>query len=178
MTKLIISDTQYIKITNTNTDYIDADYIDTENNATIRFGYYDIFGFCYLLEKSNKIQQLLAGENIIDECSIQNLGLDWNQCATNARKLGKFIDYYFLSNDQKRIPPYFNSWLYNDKQGNIIFKITPIYPWHNTTKKAHPEKISYKEWIKDYKPTIKTMIPKENISKWIEQAKELRGEIK
>ena len=81
--------------------------------------------------------------------------------------------YHFEGNTHKQIQPYFESWLYNNKEGNIIFEITPFYPWHNVTKKANPEKISYKKWIKDYKAVVKTIIPKENLKQWITQAEEV-----
>ena len=47
--------------------------------------------------------------------------------------------------------------MYNDKDGNIIFEITPCYPWN-----------------KDYKPAVQIMIPKERLEKWLPQAKKLK----
>ena len=81
-----------------------------------------------------------------------------------------------MCNDHLQIRPYYNSWLYNDEQGNIIFEITPFYPWFYVTKKTNKEKVSYKEWIENYKPTIKTIIPHKNLKKWIIQAEHMKKE--
>ncbi len=84
------------------------------------------------------------------------------------------MQYFFFSNDHKQIRPYYNSWLFNDPEGNIVFEITPFYPYVYETKKSHPDFITYKQFMKDYKLAVKTFIPKENLKQWIEQAKEIK----
>ena len=179
--KFIISDTQYIKIIPESFDkddcevciQFDIDYIDEEHNICIRFGYKQLSSFCYSIAQSGRIQKLIDGKMIFDQ--VTDLGFQCNRYFEGLIKHTDIIEkYHFVGNDHKRISPCFNSWLYNDKDGNIWFEITPFYPWHGTNKRSYPEKISYKEWIKDYKPTLKTMIPKENLLQWIEQAKELK----
>ena len=180
--KFIISDTQYLKISfdSMNKDdcevcvHCDIDYVDEEKNISVRFGYDTISSFCYFIARSERIQKLLRGENVFDEKIANDLGFEWNQYYEGLMQKTDIIEkYHFEGNTHKQIQPYFESWLYNNKEGNIIFEITPFYPWHNVTKKANPEKISYKKWIKDYKAVVKTIIPKENLKQWITQAEEV-----
>ena len=176
--KYMISDTQYLQINLEciNDDeckicaQIDIDYIDEEKNICIKFGNEALSDFCYKILESGFIKKLINGEMTIDSSITDDLGFECNQYFNGIKKKSIVINYLFGSNDHKQIRPYFNSWMYNDKDGNVIFEITPFYPWHYETKKSCPEKISYKKWIKDYKPVIKTIVPKENLKKWIKQA--------
>lgn len=181
--KFIISDTQYLKVNPEPMEkddcevcaHCDIDYIDEEKNIFIKFGYDFTSSFCYFIAESGRMQKLIDGEMVLDDNISNNPGFEWNQYYEGLIKDTNVIEkYHFESNAHKKIRPFFDSWTYNDKDGNIVFEITPFYPWHNVTKKTHPEKISYKEWIKDYKPVIKTVIPKENLKQWIVQAKELK----
>jgi hypothetical protein len=61
------------------------------------------------------------------------------------------------------------TWIYNDKQGNIIFEITPRYPGLFAEDKS-VIKISFEEWMKTYKPFIVRIISPEVAHQWIEQA--------
>src|SRR6185295_2879963 len=45
------------------------------------------------------------------------------------------------------------TWIYNDKTGNIILEVTPLYPDLFTEDKS-TIKISYDVWIKSYKPFL------------------------
>jgi hypothetical protein len=71
-------------------------------------------------------------------------------------------------------PDFLDSWLYSDHEGNIIFEITPSYPWFYYDADEHPEKqpnyVPYEEWIKNYKPLVIKKIPRDVAEKWIEQA--------
>ena len=181
LTKFVISDTQYLKI---NPECIhddeckfcaniDLDYIDEANKITIRFGYDHFPSFCSFISKFGRIQQLINNEAIFDDSS-NDLGFEWNQFYQGLIKDTDVLEkYHFESNSHKQIRPYFNSWLYNDKDGNVIFEITPFYPWHGESKKSNPDFITYKQFMKNYKPILKTIIPKENLIQWIAQAKEL-----
>lgn len=182
ITKFIISDTKYLKI---NPEPIgkddcevcahcDIDYVNEEKNIIIRFGYEEISSFCYFIIKSGYIQKLIKGKIMLESSITQDLGLEINQFSKGLQKSNNHFKYHCWSNDHKQTRPYFNSWMYNDKDGNIIFEITPFYPWHGETKKSNPDFITYKKFMKDYKPTVKTIIPKEHLLKWIDQAKELK----
>jgi len=65
------------------------------------------------------------------------------------------------------------TWLYNDNEDNIIFEITPAYPWLYYDPEEHPEKkkgfIPYDEWIKTYKPYVIRTIPKNIAEQWLKQ---------
>jgi hypothetical protein len=63
-----------------------------------------------------------------------------------------------------------DSWLYNDKDGNIIFEITPTYPSYYTEPETSTDYISYEEWIKSYKPFLIRKIPVEVARQWLDQA--------
>jgi len=182
LTKFIISATQYLKVAPEPIEKddcefcarCDIDYVDEEKNITIRFGYEDNSSFCYFISEYNFIQKLITGKMVLDKSITEDLGFEWNQFFKDNKKKTAASTYLCWSNSHKQIRPYFSSWMYNDKEGNIIFEITPFYPWHGETKKSNPEFITYKKFMKDYKPTIKTVIPKENIVKWIDQAQELK----
>lgn len=63
-----------------------------------------------------------------------------------------------------------STWIYNDKDGNIILEITPDYPWYDCTPEEYENYIPYEEWIKTYKPLVIKKIPKDVAQKWVEQA--------
>lgn len=151
---------------------MDIDYVDEKNNIYITFGYEFIDEFYLFLAESERIQKLLQGKMCLPK-NTKNLGLELNEIYQNNKHSHNILEYHWVSNSHKQVRPYYNSWLYNDKNKNIIFEITPFYPWFGATKKEHPEKISYKKWIKDYKPIVNVIIPEENIKKWIDQANEL-----
>ena len=179
--KYKISDTQYLQIIPQclhgdqclTCTMVDFDYIDEVAKTNIRFGYDFIDSFSCKFTEGDYIQDLIKGLKKIDVTISVDLGIESNQFFSGRQLTNIFMQYYFLGNNHKHIKPYYNSWLYNDKDGNIIFEITPSYPWHYETKRTCPEKISYTKWLQNYKPTVITMIPKENIKQWIDQAKEL-----
>lgn len=181
ITKFMISDTEYLIINpecihenecETCTE-IDIDYVNEKNNLCIRFGYKPFRSFCNFIINSEVIQELINGTRTLDKNIINDVGFEWNEYFAGKRGPTKADQYFWVSNDHKQIRPYYSSWLYNDEEANVIFKITPDYPWHYETKKTCPEKISYNEWIKNYKPIVKTIVSKENLKQWITQAKEL-----
>ena len=182
VSKLIISDTQYLKINPEcihddeckSCANIDIDYVDEEKNICLRFGYEHAKSFCYFIAEYGFVQKLLAGEMILDKIAIGDPGVEWNKYPKGIRGTKETNMFHFFGNAHKQIPPYFDGWMYNDKDGNVIFEITPFYPWHGKTKKSNSDFISYKKFMKDYKPAVQTMIPKERLKKWISQAKKLK----
>ena len=66
------------------------------------------------------------------------------------------------------------TWLYNDTNGSIIFEVTPLYV---AREPEDIDYISYKEWIKDYKPYLIRKIPKEVAQKWLKDANVIVEEI-
>ncbi|MBP9765135.1 hypothetical protein KBD08_02250 [Candidatus Babeliales bacterium] len=118
------------------------------------------------------MQQLLRGEMVKDPRI--DLGFQLNEYWQEKINIKDSLKYHFESNSHKQIRPYYNSWLYNNEHGDIVFEITPFYPWCGRTKKSNPEKIPYKIWIQDYKSVLKVIIPKENVATWIDQAAALK----
>lgn len=179
--KFMITDQQYIKITSDTTFEqgnclacinCDVDYVDEKKGSIIRFGYEQANQFYGGFGTMNFIQDLIENKKILDQNITPDLGFEWNQFYQGFIKdTDIFKKYHFASNNHKQIRPYYNSWFYNDKDGNIIFEITPFYPFHYETKKSHPNFITYKQFMKDYKPSLKITIPKERLIEWNEQAK-------
>ena len=180
LTKFVISDTQYLII---NPECIspdecefcanvDIDYVDTEKNVCIRFGYKSFQGFCRFLANYELFSNLIKGEMVLDSTIDGYLGIEWNKYFEGKIKKTEVSKYHCWSNSHKLVRPYFSSWMYNDEKSDIIFEITPFYPWHGQ-KKSTPGYVTYKEFMKDYKPVLRTIIPKESLKLWIGQAKEL-----
>ena len=181
LTRFKISETQYLKINPESIGVneckfcanIDIVYVDEERNTYIQFGYEHFPSFCYFIAKYDRIKKLIKGEMVLDSSAAKKLGIEWNEYFEGIIKDTDVGEYHFFGNSHKQIRPYFDGWMYNDENGNIIFEITPSYPWSDPKQKSHPDKISFKQFMKDYKPVIKTMIPKENLKQWIKQAEML-----
>ena len=66
----------------------------------------------------------------------------------------------------------FQSWIYNDSDGNIIFEMTPMYTTHYDDKEFEYS-VLYEQWIKDYKPFLKRKIPRNVAQEWLLQANKI-----
>ncbi|MBP9765470.1 hypothetical protein KBD08_04000 [Candidatus Babeliales bacterium] len=187
--KFIISSHQYLQvntddlqIVQSNQDYsnwsksINVTYIDTKKNISLFFANHKARSFCYFFIEYEETQKLLQNEKGLSKNIVNDLGFEWNQFFKGDSKSNKAFKYHWMCNDHTEIRPYYNSWLYNDHDGNIIFEITPFYPWHNVTAKTNPEKIPYKEWIKSYISIVKIIIPKNKFKQWITYAKKMKKE--
>lgn len=64
------------------------------------------------------------------------------------------------------------TWMYNDKNGNIILEITPEYPYLFTNGKRKIKK-PFQEWLKSYKPLVVRIVPVEVAVQWLEQANKI-----
>jgi len=62
----------------------------------------------------------------------------------------------------------YSTWLYNSKNGDIIFEITPFYPYlyEDDAKKIT---ISFDEWLKSYQPTRVRTISHELAQEWLQK---------
>ncbi len=133
------------------------------------FGASDAGSFCstiqYIAPKLLNNQQMLP-------LSMQGkLGTHNNNYFMALSEDDTYLNYHFFGNSHIRKRPYFNSWLYNDEQCNIIFEITPRYPWNDEdeTHLNHPDFIPYIEFIKNYQTTIIRTIEPKYLHQWIEQ---------
>lgn len=183
ITKFLISNEQYIKVhfeqlkkvystVCISCFQVDVDYIDEKNNYHIRFGYDAVQNICYFIRQSSQIQSLLREQSKLSN-KIADLGFELNQFTAGKQAYNEDFKYLWLSNDHKQVPPYYNSWMYNDKKGNIIFEITPFYPWFDESEKKYSKKIPYEEWIKNYKSIVKVIIPLQRLEEWMLQAKKM-----
>ncbi|MBP9764817.1 hypothetical protein KBD08_00590 [Candidatus Babeliales bacterium] len=150
----------------------DVDYVDEELGLTIKFGQTEADMFYGGFGTTDYVEDLINNKKYFDQDVTPDLGFEWNQFFQGLIKDTDVLEnYHFVGNDHTEKRPYFNSWFYNDKDGNIIFEITPFYPWHYATKKQCPDKIPYKEWIKNYQVIVRKVIPKETLIAWDKQAK-------
>jgi len=72
-----------------------------------------------------------------------------------------------------------STWLYNNTNGDIVLEVTPDYKWHFSVLEGKPEDpnfVTYEEFMKDYNPLLRRVIPREIATEWLDQAmKAYRG---
>jgi hypothetical protein len=187
ITKFVITDKQYLKISHDTLpieklsdiencceySYIDIRYVDEDKNISILIGSYDTSSFSNKMATSKLLANVLEGKAVYDKTVNGDLGFLYNQYREEI--IDSFIgfDYSFLAKFDREVGSAVESWLYNDKEGNIIFEITPLYPWNDPVLRKDPRRVTYKKFMKNYKPILQTIIPKESIRQWIKQGKEL-----
>ena len=148
------------------------DYVDEENGLIIRFGYTEaetfngVFGY-------RRINELLNNELFFDNKTRRDPGFEYNQYCQDLIKDTDVVDkYFFESNSHTDMSSYYTSWFYNDKDGNIIFEISPYYRWFNVEDaEIQPGFVTYKDFMKDYQIIVRKVIPKETLIGWNNQAK-------
>ncbi len=78
---------------------------------------------------------------------------------------------YKIWNTNKDANPYVTTWMYNDHEGNIIFEVTKFYKWSMQEDDLDdPEFETFDEFMKDYKPLIHRVIPRDAAIAWLDQA--------
>ncbi len=178
--KFMLADKQYIYILpkDMEKDYcavcIECDifYVDENEGLKIKFGntevdsFYGIFGF-------KGSEELLKNKLFFDVNVRKDPGFEYNQYCQDIIKKSDVVDkYFFCSNSHKDDDLLYTSWFYNDKNGNIIFEISPFYPWFNV---ENPQNnvgfVTYEAFMKNYKVVIHKMISKKIFLQWLQQAK-------
>lgn len=141
------------------------------------FGYYVRDSLKEMLEK------VLQGDLILDESIKKSLGYYQAQdYKKNNRKNLKYVateaghrmwvgNYYHLFSSSDSYQQ--DSWLYNNQDGDIVFEITPSYPWFFTAPREGEIVIKYSEWLKQYRPYVVRKISKEVVQNWITQLDKL-----
>jgi hypothetical protein len=122
------------------------------------------------------LKKNLNGGKEIDKSLKKDIGYLWNEdlnCVeSNISQEEEFdwIGQKYLLWSQRGIA----TWLY-EKEGKFILEITPVYRWHfkDPTPKEKGEYITYKQFIKNYKPYVVTEISADTIREWLEQTKYL-----
>ena len=127
------------------------------------------------------LKKSIEGKLRLHESLTQNLGIMQNEYYQN--KPGFFqvptpnssstywvgFNYDLFSSFGDGITPV-TTWLYNDKDNNIILEVTKDYRWHFMQLEDAPEKsefIAYEDFMKDYKPLIHRTIPRDIAVKWL-----------
>ncbi len=121
------------------------------------------------------LNNTLQNNHQLNSYLTDNIGYYWNYALNQKYKHDQIFgdDYDILNN--------FNIWsrynqstfLYNDHQGNVIFEITPLYPYTYAYGKKKRTYGYFLKWMQSYKPTFKSVISKETVLKWIEQTQEI-----
>lgn len=152
-----------------------------ESNINIELLYFDFFRYVNVLAK----QLSLGFENnlIMHESIIKNIGFYENQYRQKryrknlTYKTGSNGGKYWIGSQYLLFSAYGNvnqnSWLYNDNDGNIVFELTPIYPWFYSDPGPGETFIKYSDWMKQYQPLLKRIIPKEVAQEWLVKLQEL-----
>lgn len=127
------------------------------------------------LNKSLKNQLQLP--SFIDE----DIGLLWNKELNNTKEWSMSIkDQHIFNNTESlgeyilfstpgNTDPSLATWIYNNKNGDIVLEITPQYTGHFDDPKDGENFITYDEFIKNYKPLFITIISPSTAKKWIQQ---------
>jgi hypothetical protein len=63
----------------------------------------------------------------------------------------------------------YSTWIYN-KNSNIIFEITPQYPFLIYPNRSDPHHIPFKKWILNYKPYFTATLSHEIAQQWLDTA--------
>ncbi len=117
----------------------------------------------------NKDIGLLWSDELLDKP-----GLEYNMIEGRPYWVG--LSHSLLSSSEND-PQLTHTWLYLDWNDNIIFEVTPSYPWtfgrKPKTKKEKAEYITYEEFVKSYKPLVKIELSKEIAQQWLKQANEM-----
>lgn len=147
----------------------DLNIIFISKEKTIAFGYEDAGSFCFSLQQI--IPKLLNNQLAIPTILQNKLGIMCNEYFMSLATDNSCMNYLLFSNSHRQERPYYSSWLYNDMRGNIIFEITPQYPWNDEDEndRNHPDFISYAEFIKNYQPTIIRTIDPKYLQQWLNQ---------
>jgi hypothetical protein len=131
----------------------------------------------------SRLNKVINSKLFLHESLIQNLGLMWNQkfqkksnnffmTSTTDGKSSYWIGLnYEVGGTFNDANPYVTTWLYNDNAGDIILEVTPFYKWSMQEQEPEdPDFISYDEFVKNYKPLIHRVVPRDVAMVWLEQA--------
>jgi hypothetical protein len=143
-------------------------HIDGESTTTV---------FLYALEKL--LKKSLFGNLVLDDSLDNNPGYMWNEWINNNSR--SYIQYTDINNDtywvgmRYKLSSYdeYAAWIYNDKNYNIIFEVTPSYPFGYIDQENSEEVVKYKKWLESYQPILKTIISPEIAHQWIAQAQDM-----
>jgi hypothetical protein len=195
MKKLIFTLSEYESIeikTEDNIDFNTVDFCCTEIQAHLfnikvqQFCIGEETAGAFFIALIGNLKKAVTNNLQLHESLKQNLGLMYNQyCHEMPHQTPEFImavtsdgtSKYWVGVDYKiwstynTTTPKLTTWLYNDHTGNIIFEVNPLYKWSFFPDDLQdPEFLTYDEFMKDYKPLIHRIIPRDVAIEWLEQA--------
>ncbi|AXK60695.1 hypothetical protein [Candidatus Chromulinivorax destructor] len=153
---------------------------------------YDDYQICIGQESVSEIfepfiiclKKAIEGKLQLHESISQNLGLMQNRyyqdktgffkvpASNNSSSYWVGLDYQICTTFGDA-NPLVSAWMYNDNYNNIIFEFTKDYPWHFLAlddKPSESEFIPFDEFIKDFKPLVRRIIPHCIALEWLNQA--------
>ncbi|MBI2352853.1 hypothetical protein HYV11_01250 [Candidatus Dependentiae bacterium] len=78
---------------------------------------------------------------------------------------------YILSETLDSVSPSITTWLYNNEDGDIILEVTEMFTWSEQEVASSEEMDRYFEFLKNFKPILKQVIPKKVAEQWLRKAK-------
>lgn len=105
------------------------------------------------------------------------IGYAWNLLSYQKKAHDEYSDETFRKREELYSYLVFNgrdyaTWMYNDDQGNIMLKITPLFPLGRTRNKM-PKYNTFLHWMKTYKPIAIRIIPMHIAMQWLDQARQI-----
>lgn len=107
----------------------------------------------------------------IDKAKFPNIGYQWNEDLYFASKGENFwpgAEYLCFSTANN-----IETFIYTENS-IIYLEIIPTYPWLFGRAPKDLKKVSFKQFLKDYKPYARTTITRETAEKWLVTAQNLR----
>ncbi|MBP6870238.1 hypothetical protein KBC04_05120 [Candidatus Babeliales bacterium] len=117
-------------------------------------------------------------ELLLHKSMIENPGYLYNQWLNEADTnliylTNQYHETYWVGFKYQLTSHVYTSWIYNNKKGDIIFEMTPIYPASLIDESNPIEVANYKKWMKNYQPVVTEIIPKEIAQQWLAQTTEI-----
>jgi hypothetical protein len=131
------------------------------------------------------LMQTLGGDFVLHASIVDDIGYLYNEYYQNKSKyievqVGRVITWvgykYQLWQAYYR-KKRFVTWMYNNVNGDIIFEITPFYPFLFCNPAQEPNYIIYEEWIKKYKPYFIKIISREIAQQWLVKSSSILEQI-
>ena len=134
----------------------------------------------FLLALQKLLREGLLFKLKLDDSIIQDIGYLWHVwiygdetslvCSTD-----KNNHTYWIGQEYELSSGEYMSWIYNDEQGHIIFKITPTYRYFDRDDDQEVKK--FQNWMKSYQPLFTTIISQETAQQWLKQTEAILEEI-
>lgn len=113
-----------------------------------------------------RIQAALKGDLEIDRKRFTNIGYTWNQELYSVeKKTTSWIGECYLCFSTAQGPETF---IYSDN-GIIYIEIIPTYPWLFGKRPLGIRKVTFSQFLKNYKPLVQTILPREQATVWLTQ---------